>query len=114
MVDDRCYYYEDVLLSSYDQAQAGCAGKFQKGGRLFEPLTLGINNLVLAASRDVVSASNYFYIGVKRSVTIGSDYKLISSNVTVPFDINWHSSGMESSYQCAYALNGDSFIWDCW
>jgi hypothetical protein len=113
-VDGRCYYIESNTQSSYETAEAGCVGKFPKGGRLFEPLTIEINDKVLNASRDVVSGSNnWFYIGVKRSATVGSDFKFVSSGVTVPYAIPWLSSAPSTSastYQCVYANNTD-LIW---
>ena len=108
MVDGRCYYIESNSQSSYETAEAGCVGKFPKGGRLFEPPTIEINDKVLNASRDVVSGSNnWFYIGVKRSATVGSDFKFVSSGVTVPYAISWQStpSMLDSTRQCVYALS---------
>ena len=114
LVDGRCYYIESVQQSSYETAQAGCVGKFPKGGRLFEPQSIEINEKVMIASREIVSGPAYFYIGVKRSETVGSDYKLVSSSVPVPFAITWHPSAPStvSSHQCVYARNGDNFYWD--
>ena len=112
-VDGRCYYIESVRPSSYATAEAGCVGKFPQGGRLFEPLTIEINDKVLNASRDVVS-SGWHYIGIKRGVTVGSDFKFVSNGVTVPYAIPWHSSApstSDSTHQCVYAHN-TALIWD--
>ena len=112
-VDGRCYYIESVRQSSYATAEAGCAGKFPQGGRLFEPLTIEINDKVLNASRDVVSGG-YYYIGIKRDATVGSDFKFVSSGVTVPYAIPWSSSApstSDSTQQCVYAHNNNLW-WD--
>ena len=111
MVGHRCYYYGDVKVSSYNQAQNECAKKFSKGGRLFEPLFLEVNNLVLTTSREFVSGTNYFYIGVKRSEIIGSAFKLVSRGITVPYAINW-CCGTSSTDQCIYARNDAKLSWD--
>ena len=93
------------MQSSYETAEAGCVGKFPKGGRLFQPLSIEINDKVLIASREVVSG--WFYIGVKRNETAGSDFKFVSSGVTVPYAIPWQStpSTSDSTHQCVYALS---------
>ena len=103
------------MQSSYVAAEASCVGKFPKGGRLFEPLSIEIHDKVLIASRQVISGSNnWFYIGVKRSATVGSAYKFVSSGVTVPYAIPWFSSAPSTSdptHQCVYARSSD-LIWD--
>ena len=102
LVDKRCYYYGDVKQSSYNQAETECAGKFPKGGRLFEPPTLEVNNLVLTASREVLTHASYYYIGVKRS---GSDYKFASSGISVPFDQSkWTWISQSSVDVCVFAF----------
>ena len=115
MIDGHCYYIESVKQSSYETAEASCVGKFPKGGRLFQPLSIEINDKVLIASREVVSGSNkWFYIGVKRSATVGSDFKFVSSGVTVPYAIPWDSSApstSDSTHQCVYAQN-NNLVWD--
>ena len=105
MIDSRCYYIDSVKQSSYETAEASCVGKFPKGGHLFEPLSIEINDKVLIASREVVSG--WFYIGVKRSAIVGSDFKFVSSGVTVPYAISWQStpSTLASTHQCVYALS---------
>ena len=105
MIDAHCYYIESVKQSSYETAEASCVGKFPKGGRLFQPLSVEINDKVLIASREVVSG--WFYIGVKRNETAGSDFKFVSSGVTVPYAISWQStpSTSDSTHQCVYALS---------
>ena len=68
---------------------------------------------MLIASREVVSGNAWFDIGVKRSATLGSDFKFVSSGVTVPYAIPWLSSApstSDSTYQCVYANNTD-LIW---
>ena len=113
-VGGRCYYVESVKQSSYATAEAGCVGKFPQGGRLFEPLSIEINDKVLNASQGVLSGTAWFYIGVKRSATVGSDYKFVSSGITVPYAIPWHSSApstSDSTHQCVYAQD-TNLIWD--
>ena len=69
---------------------------------------------MLNASRDVVGSHSWFYIGVKRGATVGSDFKFVSSGVTVPYAIPWSSgepSTSDSTHQCVYAQN-NAFIWD--
>ena len=100
----------------YADAQLNCQNKFGKlGGKLFEPLSVEINDKVLIASREVVSGSNnWFYIGVKRNATVGSDFKFVSSGVTVPYAIPWISSApstSDSTHQCVYAHN-TPLSWD--
>ena len=114
MVDDRCYYYADVKVSSYDEAQAGCSGKFPKGGRLFEPLSIEINDKVLIASREMISGNSWYYIGIKRGETVGSDFQFVSSGVTVPYAMPWHDGvpSSDSTYRCVYAYNDQNLHWD--
>ena len=70
---------------------------------------------MLNASLDVVSGSySWFYIGVKRGATVGSDFKFVSSGVTVPYAIPWvpgEPSTSDSTHQCVYASNTD-LKWD--
>ena len=100
---------------NYADAQLNCQNKFGNlGGKLFEPLSVEINDKVLIASREVVSGYFWFYIGVKRSATVGSDFKFVSSGVTVPYAIPWFSSAPSTSdptHQCVYARSSD-LIWD--
>ena len=105
MIDSRCYYIDSVKQSSYETAEASCVGKFPKGGHLFEPLSIEINDKVLIALREVVSIS-WFRIGIKRNETVGSDYKFVSSGLIVPYAIPWTSSApstSESNHQCVFA-----------
>ena len=112
LVDGRCYYIENVQQSSYDTAQAGCSGKFPKGGRLFEPLSLEMNEKVLIASREVISGNAWYYIGIKRGSSVQT-FKFVSSGVTVPYAMPWHPSSPSTSdsIRCVYARSSD-LIWD--
>ena len=106
VISGSCYYFENTKTKNYADAQLNCQNKFDKlGGKLFEPLSVEINDKVLIASREVVSG--WFYIGVKRNETAGSDFKFVSSGVTVPYAISWQStpSTSDSTHQCVYALS---------
>ena len=113
VISGSCYYFENTKRN-YDDAQLNCQNKFDKlGGKLFEPLSVEINDKVLIASREVVSGNAWFDIGVKRSATLGSDFKFVSSGVTVPYAIPWTSSApstSDSTQQCVYARSSD-LIW---
>ena len=110
-VDGKCYYFHNVKLSTYEEAQANCAGKFPSGGRLFEPQSLTTNNNVLKESRVVIPEDNWSYIGVKR-VNNAGDFKYVSSGLKVPFDIPWCCSNRPraalAGQDCIYANNGGS------
>ena len=107
MIDEHCYFYQSTNRSSnFEEAQEDCASRFPNGGKLFEPQSLEISNKVLTATSNHGNLQNYWlYIGVKRGEAQYSDYKFVTSGVTVPYDINWTPGAprAETSYQCVYA-----------
>ena len=87
-----------MKISTNDAAQANCANKFTYGGQLFEPLSHTTSDGVLIASRNVIPAGdNWFHIGVKRAVG-ESEFKYLSNDVVVPFDLPWFNDRTHSRF----------------
>ena len=66
---------------------------------------------MLIASREILTTSTrWFYIGIKRGETVGSDFKFVSSGITVPYisDIVFATASDE---QCVY-VNSNNLQWD--
>jgi hypothetical protein len=111
VIDGGCYYIQSTKQSSFEIAQSDCDTRFPNGGRLFEAQSLEMNEKVMIASRELFSSSIWFYTGIKRGETVGSDFKFFSSGITVPYQDD--ISGLEntnSAHQCVYVTN--SLNWD--
>ena len=67
---------------------------------------------MLIASRDILT-NKWFYVGIKRGETVGSDFKFVSSGITVPYISD--TIGLEntaSDHQCVYVDNYSRLHWD--
>ena len=116
-IDGGCYYIQTVLQTDFETAQTDCDTRFPNGGHLFEPQSLNIDEKVMNAALEVYSGSRGYYIGVKRE-TVDSDFKLVSSGITVPFEINWYGYPIyprsDASYSCGFVqshLGSSGFEW---
>ena len=115
MIDGGCYYIQSTKQSSFEIAQSDCDTRFPNGGRLFEAQSLEMNEKVMIASRELLSLNNtnWFYTGITRGETVGSDFKFFSSGITVPYQDD--ISGLEntdSAPQCVYVSNSLNLYWD--
>ena len=103
------------MQASFETAQADCDTRFPNGGRLFEAQSLEMNEKVMIASRELLSLNNtnWFFTGITRGETVGSDFKFFSSGITVPYQDD--ISGLEntdSAPQCVYVSNSLNLSWD--
>ena len=117
-IDGGCYYIQTEKQASFETAQADCDTRFPNGGHLFEPQCLTIAEKVGAATLEVYPHAYAYYIGLKRE-TVGSDFKLVSSGKTVPYEINWKYNLYpigDASYSCGFvatfvATSQSGFKW---
>mgnify|MGYP001462322140 CR=1 FL=1 len=87
-VDRHCYYLE-MDPKSIEEAKVNCASKFQNSGKLFEPLSLQVNDLVWEEFKDtIVPGGRGPWIGVTDQET-NSVFKYTSSGSVVSFTIPW-------------------------
>ena len=66
---------------------------------------------MLIASREEFG-NVWFYIGIKRGETVGSDFKFVSSGITVPYISDVVGLENNNSDQCVFASSHSSLIWD--
>ena len=83
------------------------------GGHLFEAQSLEIHEKVLIASRDILT-NKWFYVGIKRGETVGSDFKFVSSGITVPYisDVSQWLENISVADQCVFVKNSSELYWD--
>ena len=102
MISKRCYYLEMVRMT-YEEAKANCASKFLNSGKLFEPLSLQVNDLVWEEFKDTIVPNGYGpWIGVNNQER-NSVYKYSSSGSEVSFTIPWkHGLHGQANRGCIY------------
>ena len=85
---EHCYYLE-IDDKTYEEAKANCATKFSNGGKLFEPMSLQVSELVWEEFKDTIISKGYApWIGVNKQEA-HSVYKYTSSGSNVSFTIPW-------------------------
>ena len=110
-IEGGCYYFQSTQQSTFESAQSDCSTKFPNGGRLFEAQSLEIHEKVLIASREILT-NVWFYIGIKNGETVGSDFKFVSSGITVPYISDIVGLENDNSDQCVYVKNSATLYWD--
>ena len=66
---------------------------------------------MLIASREIFEISNnWFHIGIKRGETVGSDFKFVSSGITVPYISDIVGLENNNSDQCVFVSQNGA--WD--
>ena len=81
---------------NYDSAKSNCASKFSDGGKLFEPTTLDVNQLVGKAYEDtIVSDGSAVWIGVN-DIANETNFEYTSSGASIPFSPQWWTSNTDS------------------
>ena len=99
-VDGHCYYLEMVRMT-YEEAKVNCASKFSSG-KLFEPLSLQVNDLVWEEFKDTIVPGYGPWIGVTDQET-NSVFKYTSSGSVVSFTIPWFAGiTLKPSEECVY------------
>jgi len=67
LVANNCYFFENVPLKRFE-AIVNCASKFPSGGRLIEPRTTHLHDLIVEESASYFASSVYYaWIGVEYS-----------------------------------------------
>ena len=84
-----------------EEAKVNCASKFQNSGKLFEPTSLIVNNLIWEEFKDtIVPKHNGPWIGIGDQET-HSVYKYFSSGSVVSFTPPWLATiSLSSSDEC--------------
>ena len=111
-IDGGCYYFPTERQETFETAQTDCDTRFPNGGHLYEPQSLNIDKKVMDASLEVLPGNRDYYIGVKRETIYTSVFKLFSSGITVPFEINWVHISYPSSQPgtlCIMAQSSGSY-----
>ena len=65
----------------------------------------------MIASREIIT-NVWFYIGIKRGETVGSDFKFVSSGITVPYMSDIVGLENDNSDQCVFVKNSATLYWD--
>lgn len=92
---------------TYEKAKVNCATKFLNSGKLFEPLSQQVNDMVWEEFKDKILSKGYGpWIGVNDQET-HSVFKYTSSGSEVSFTIQW-LPGYEgtSSNECIMMWRG--------
>ena len=78
-----------MVHMSYEKAKVNCATKFLNSGKLFEPLSQQVNDLVWEEFKGTIVSNRYgAWIGVNDQET-HSVFKYTSSGSDVSFTIQW-------------------------
>ena len=101
-ISERCYFLE-MERKNYGEAEANCPTKFSNGGKLFEPMSLQVSELVWEAFKDTILTGYGPWIGVNDKGN-PSVYKYTSSGSKVSFAIpfNYKYYNANSSKECIY------------
>ena len=62
-IDDRCFYFETRHFN-YENAQENCANRFSSGGKMFEPLSISINDRVYGEFKEITGKEDWVWVGV--------------------------------------------------
>ena len=66
LVANNCYFFDNVPLERAE-AIVNCASKFPSGGKLIEPRTTQLHDLIVEESASYFSSKEYAWIGVEYS-----------------------------------------------
>ena len=61
-IDDRCFYFETRHFN-YENAQENCANRFSSGGKMFEPLSISINDRVYGEFKEITGKEDWVWVG---------------------------------------------------
>ena len=96
-----------MVHMTYEEAKANCATKFLNSGKLFEPLSLQVNDLVWEEFKDTIVPNDYGpWIGVTDQET-NSVFKYTSSDSEVSFTIPYYPGvTLTSNKECIIMWRG--------
>ena len=112
LISGRCYCYDSSYMT-YEEAKRRCSSKFV-GGKLFEPESIAIFNLVVNTFKDLPTWPKWAWIGVNEKNS-ENNFHYDSTGVKISFNPPWKSGyGNKNSNSCIMIwTNLKWYDWPC-